>query len=124
MRPESLASLLSVAGRPARPVYLLPEPVGASGHVNVLDAQRAQRVADRVDDSGARRDRAGLADALRTQRVGRRRRDRSVDLDTRDFADAGNAVVEKSARPELACLGIMDDPVSYTHLTLPTNREV
>src|SRR5262245_14334553 len=94
MRLESLACLL----------HLLPQPVRAGGHVDVLDAKWAERVADRVDDRGAGGDGASLANAFHAKVVGRAGRDGVVEVHGRDLADAGDVVVEQRARLELAAL--------------------
>ena len=47
---------------------------GPQHHVDVLDAELAERVDGRVDDARRRAERAGLADALGAERVHRRRR--------------------------------------------------
>ena len=39
-------------------------------------------------------------------------------------ADAGLCIVSREAGPGEMCGGFAGIPVSYTHLTLPTNREV
>src|SRR2546428_13522377 len=60
-RPVSLACLLD----------LRPEPVGAGGHVHMLDAEWGQRIADRVDDGCARRDRSPPPATFPAELVGR-----------------------------------------------------
>src|SRR6267143_2068068 len=65
--------LLGRAGLLAAPGALdgPPHPLRCAGHLDVVDAQRPQRVDDRIDHRGGGGDRAGLADALDAQRVGR-----------------------------------------------------
>src|SRR5207249_8884757 len=63
--------LLGPAGLLAAPGALdgPPHPLGRAGHLDVVDAQRPQRVDDRVDHRRGGGDRAGLADALDAERV-------------------------------------------------------
>src|SRR5437899_5865450 len=93
----------------ARPLHHVPELVWTRGHVHVLDAQWAQRVADRVDHGRAGRDRAVFPDALDAKDVGRARRDGVVEAHGWDLADAGDVVVEQLARLELATVFVVDD---------------
>ena len=53
-------------------------------------------------------------------------KDAGVDIDAGDALVANiKSVARRTARPEvLGGLGGFGAPVSYTHLTLPTNREV
>src|SRR3981081_125789 len=101
MRPESLAGLPSIARRPARLLNELPEPVRAGRHVYMLDAQRAKRVTDRVDDRDRAGDGAGLADTLDAELICRRRCDRAAELETRKLVGRGHEVVDHRARLEL-----------------------
>src|SRR5205823_12188107 len=55
-------TVLRVVDRP-------PHPLGCARHVDVADAQMADRINDSVLRGGRRADRARLADALRTERV-------------------------------------------------------
>ena len=69
-------------------------------------------------------------------RLGKRTEDRSpiikdfaplADLDNLAFGGwdiADENVYEISIRSEVLDINLLNDPVSYTHLTLPTNREV
>src|SRR5258708_33904941 len=85
MRLGSLACLLSVMGRAARVMHLFPEPIRACGHVDVLDTERRQRVANCIDDRGGAGDGAGLADALHPKLIGRRRGDGAAELELREL---------------------------------------
>src|ERR1700694_2928145 len=109
MRPESLAGLPSIARRPARLLNLLPEPVRAGRHVYVLDAQRAQRVTDGVDDRDRAGDGAGLADTLHAQLICRRGCDRAPELELRKLVGRGHQVVDHRASLELPGLIVVDD---------------
>src|SRR5438445_1797685 len=98
-RPVSLACLL----------HLLPETVGACRHVDVFAAKRCQRIADRIDDGCARRDRARLADSLHSELVGRAWRDRVVGRQGGDLVCGGHRVVEQGARLQLPGIFVVDD---------------
>src|SRR5438034_7120917 len=93
----------------ACPLHHVPEPVWTRRHVHVLDAERAESVADRVDDRGAGGDGARLTDALDPEVVGRAWSDGVVETHGRDLADPRDAVVEQRAGLELAGLVVVDD---------------
>src|SRR5262249_6609331 len=79
-----------------------PHGLGRVGHVEMADAERAQRVDDGVRDRRGAGDRAGLTHPLYADRVDRRRRDRLVELDLREVRRPWQRVVEHGARQELA----------------------
>ena len=58
-----------------RPGWRTTRVCGDAGIGDVGDAERRERVDDRVDDRRRGADRAGLADALDAERVGRARGD-------------------------------------------------
>src|SRR5258708_19913679 len=109
MRPGSLACLLSVMGRAARVMHLFPEPVGACGHVDVLDTERRERVANGIDDRCAGCYGAGLADALHAQRVVEGRGHSPVELERRELVGGRDEIVGESAGPHLSGLVVVDD---------------
>ena len=55
---------------PLRALYHLPHAVRRRGHINAVDAERTQRINDRIDDDGRRTDGAGFADAFHADRIG------------------------------------------------------
>src|SRR5207247_10482902 len=89
----------------ACPLHHVPEPIRARRHVDMLDAERAQRVADRVDNRGARRDRAGLAYALYPKVVGWWWCDRMVEIERRDLSHRRDHVIDH--RPSLQLTGLV-----------------
>src|SRR5437762_9773134 len=99
MRLESLAC----------PLHHVPELVWSRGHVDVLDAERAERVADGVDHRRARGDGARLADALDAKLVGRARRDRVVQAQWWNLSDRRKHVVDHGSGLELARALVVDD---------------
>src|SRR5450759_4208699 len=101
MRLESLASLLSVAGRSARFLDLLPQPIRGCGHIDVLDAERRQRIAHGIDDCDGACDRAGFTDALDAKLVGWRRSDRSAELKVGKLVRGRDQVVGERSRLHL-----------------------
>src|ERR1700693_6280465 len=101
MRLGSLASLLSVMRCPARILDLLPDPVGTGGHVDVLDTEWRERVADGIDDCDGARDRAGFTDALDAELIGWRRGDRSSELKVGKLVCARDQVVGERSCPHL-----------------------
>src|SRR2546426_9893941 len=58
-----------------------PEALARERHLGQLDAERAQRVGDRVRDGGRRRQRATLAGSLDAEWIERRRRHHVADLE-------------------------------------------
>ena len=68
-----------------------PQFFGPEHHVDVLDAELAERVDRRGDDARRRAERAGFADAFRAQRVHGRRRHRSRELEAREIDGARDA---------------------------------
>src|ERR1700680_827830 len=104
MRPGSLAPLLSVVRRPSRFVDLLPDPVGAGGHVDVLDAKRRKRVAYGVDGGAGACSRAGLSDPLDAELVGWRRGDGAAELERRELVRSWDQVVRDGSGLHLAGL--------------------
>src|SRR5262245_39551542 len=65
-----------------------PDLLGGGRHRQVGDAERGQRVDDRVDHRGRHADRAALADALDAARVVGARRDVVADLEVRQIGRA------------------------------------
>src|SRR5258708_361948 len=108
MRPESLACLLSTVGVFMRLLDLLPDPIRAGRHVDVVDAKRAQRVADRVDDRDRAGDGARLADALDAELVGRRWSDGASELELREFVHGRDEVVGQRAGLHLTGLVVVN----------------
>src|ERR1700693_4047202 len=102
MRLGSLTSLLSVAGRTARFLDLLPEPIRARGHIDVFDAERRQRVAYGIDDCDGACDRSGFTNALDAKLIGRRRSDRSAELKHWKLVGAREQIVRERSRPHLS----------------------
>src|SRR5665213_3762229 len=108
MRLVSLARPLSVVVRAARIMNLLPEPIRAGGHVDVLDAERRQRVADGIDDCDRACDRAGFANALDAKLVGWRRGDGSAELKVWELVGARDHVVGERSRLHLPRIVVID----------------
>jgi len=80
-------------GPPSGLIDRLPNALGGQGHLQALDTERFERVADGVDDGRWRRDGACLADAFHAQRVVQALRDRRVPLDLRDVFGPRQGVV-------------------------------
>src|SRR5262249_32288805 len=81
----------------------LPHALGRERHgLDVIDAQRGQRVHHGVDHGGGGGDRAGLAGTLHPHGVDRGGRDRAVGLVQRKHVGLGHRVVHHAARHELA----------------------
>ena len=68
-----------------------PQFFGPEHHVDVLDAELAERVDRRGDDARRRAERAGFAHAFGAERIDRRRRHRGVELEAREIDRARNA---------------------------------
>src|SRR5215475_1063218 len=97
-------SLLRSLGGLDRP----PDLLGGGRHREVGDAERGQRVDDRVDHRGRDADRATLSDALDAERVVGARRDVVADLEVRQVGRARHAVIHERAVGQLA-LGVVAD---------------
>src|SRR5579884_3163742 len=81
-----------------------PDSLGLERQLDMLDAERPQRIEHCVGDAGIAGDRARLADTLGAERIDRRRRDRIGDLETREHFRARHRVVHQAAAQELAAL--------------------
>src|SRR3954471_2933190 len=97
-------SLLRSLGGLDRP----PDLLGRGRHREVGDAERGQRIDDRVDHGGRDADRAALADALDAERVVGARGDVVADLEVRQVGRARHAVVHERSGGQLA-LGVVAD---------------
>ena len=84
-----------------------PDALGRRRHVDVGDAERRERVDDRVHHRRGRGDRARLADALDAHRVRRARRDRVVELEARELGRRRHEVVGERRGQEVA-VGVVD----------------
>ncbi len=87
-----VASLRSAG---SRGLHGLPHPRRRQRHIGVPDAERLQRVDDRVDDRGWRTDGGGFADALRADRMVRRRGDGERGLERRHLEGRGDQIVHE-----------------------------
>ena len=77
-------------------------------HVDVIDAERLERVDQRVDHRRRRADGAGFTDALDPERVGLAGHLLKVSVDIRHRVGARHAVVHEAAGQELAGLAVVD----------------
>ena len=82
----------------------LPDLGARKRHVDVLHAERLQRVDHRVDVRGGRADRGRLADALGADRVVRRRRHRLAQLEPRRLDRGRQQVVHEVRADAVAVL--------------------
>src|SRR5262245_19718364 len=74
-------------------LHALPDALRRRRHVDVLDAERPERLEDRVDHGRRRRDGSGLAHPLDAQRVGLAEHLVEVHLEGRHVVGAGHAVL-------------------------------
>ena len=81
-----------------RRVDRLPDPLGRARHRDVVDAEVADRVDDRVDHGRRRGDGARLAHALGAERVGGRRPGRVVDVEARSCRPRSAAGSRRTSR--------------------------
>src|SRR5450759_4106624 len=91
-----------------RRLHRLPHALRRRRHFDIPDAERRERVDDRVDHRRRRADRAGFAAALDPERVVRARRDFGADLERRQVVGARQRVVHQGAGQQLAALAIID----------------
>ena len=86
-----------------------PHPLGRARHRYVGDAERAQRVDDRVDHRRGGRDRAGLANSLYAKGIRRRRAHRAVGGERRKVGRRRHEIVDERAGGQVAFL-VVDAP--------------
>src|SRR5207237_9928414 len=78
-----------------------PKAFGRGGHRDVADAERRQRVGERVADGRQGADRTGLAGALDAERVGLGRHRVRLAMQRTEIASARHRVIHKGAGDEL-----------------------
>src|SRR5262245_58034899 len=86
----------------------LPYPRRRRRHVDVIDAERLERVDERVDYRRRRADGAGFADTLDPERVGLARHLFKISVDTWHRVGARHAVIHEATGEELPGLAVVD----------------
>src|SRR5437764_6579516 len=79
-----------------------PDPLCGRRHVDVMDAERPERVQDGIDDRWRRRDAATLAGPLHAERIGTARLLVECDGECGQPAGAWHRIVHEARRHELA----------------------
>src|ERR1700736_2139138 len=92
----------------ARGADRAPDPLGGSRHVEVIDAERGQRVDDRAQDGLRGSDASGLARALDTERVGSGRQLLKGDVEGRQIVGARHGIIRQRPAQQLAGSQIVD----------------
>src|SRR5262249_26824902 len=87
----------------------LPHTLGRERHrLDMVDAERAQRVDDGIHDRGRGGDGSGLTRALDSERIHGRRRHRTLRLVHREHVGLGQRVFHHRARHQLAAAVVVD----------------
>src|SRR5262245_10536748 len=87
-------------------LYGVPNPLGFERHIKMFHTQRSQRIHDGIDDGGAGRDRAGLANAFNAKGVDWRWRLGAIQLEVHKIVGLGHRVVHHRAADKLSILVI------------------